>query len=136
MRLVLPVVLNQPAHVIQDCIIIPHGYHGSLLQHHKKVADSRSDLPRRRCTVRGRKRNKGMGPSSPNSPASHPGGERHQGNLDSEISAIHPSPFPECTERGSPPRRFLPNLHREQSLLTNLIFPIPLSRIHHGDTIS
>ena len=34
-----------------------------------------------------------MGPSSPNGPESHPGGERHKRNLDSNLAAIHPSNF-------------------------------------------
>ena len=75
-----------------------------------------------------------MRPYPPKGPESHPGGKHHQVNLNSNLTAIHPSLFPELKERDSPPIRLCPNLHMEQSLLTNLIFSIPPSKKHLGNT--
>ena len=134
-RLVLLVVLDQPAHVSQDCTTRPHGSHGSLERRRNKVEDLRSAPPHCR-TSRFGKINEGMGPSSPNNLVSHPGDERHQQKLDYDLAVIKLSPFAECTERKIPPSRFRPNIHRGKSLLTKFLLPSPPSRTHPGNTRS
>ena len=133
-RLVLTVVWEQPAYFNQDWTTRPHGYYRSIEQLRNKVEKRRSTPPCCCCTVRGVERDKGMGPSYPNGPSSHPIGDLHQRNLNCNLSVIHPSPFPECKKRDSPTRRLRPNLHRSQYLLSHLILPSPTSITHPGDT--
>ena len=128
-RLVPPVVRYQPARVSQECTTIPHRSHRSLERRRNKVASCC-------CTAWVVERVKGMGPSSPNGPASHPGNKGHQRNLDSDLATIHPSPFPECTKCNTPTSRLRPNLCRSQYLLTPLLYPSPPSRTHPGNTRS
>ena len=87
-------------------------------------------------TDQGRKRDKGMRPSSSNGPASHPGGERHQQNLDSNLADIHHSPFSERRKCNRTTGRFLPNLRGAQYLSTHFLMPRSPSRTHPGDTRS
>ena len=135
-RLVPLMVWKQTARTIQDCIIKPQGSHRSLERRHNKVEKCGITPPHCCCTARSGERDKGMGPYSSNGPVSHPGGELHQRNLDSDIAGIHHSPFPERTERYSTTSRLRLNLRGEQSLLTPLLFPRNPSSTHNSHTRS
>ena len=88
-RLVPPRVQEQPTLPIKDCDTRPHRSHGSLDRCCNKITKRGSTPPCCCCTSQGGERYKGIGPSPPNGPVSHPGGKRHQRNLDSDLAAIH-----------------------------------------------
>ena len=94
-RLVPPVVWGQPPCTRQYYSTRPHGSHRNLVQRRNKVGKHGITPPRRCCTSRSGKIVNGMGSSSSNGPASHPGRELHQRSLDSYLDTIHHSPFPE-----------------------------------------
>ena len=86
--------------------------------------------------MRGGKRDEGVGTSSSIGLARHPGSERHQQNLDSELAAIYNSTFPERKKRDITTVRLRPNIRRTQFLSTHFLLLIPPSRTHSVNTRS
>ena len=76
-----------------------------------------------------------MGPSPTDGPSRHPGSERYQWNLHSDLAASHNPPLSQRKERDGLPSRLFPDLLREQYLPTQLLLSGPPPRAHPGHPV-
>ena len=121
-RLVPSLDIHQPPHDAQAVPTRPHGSHWRLDRRGNEVTHRGSALP---CRCR-------PAQDPTDGPTRHPGGERCQRNLHSELDASHNSPLPQREEHDVPSSRLLPDLYRETSLPNHLLLSGPSPRAHPG----